>query len=355
MLHFHEHGDHDHGHDHGHHDPEQPPPADRAGRGRAIRIAAAVAVLAVAFLSAATVVVPAGQAMVITQFGNPSRVITAPGLAWKWPAPVQSSIPVDTRVHTTSTGMADVGTRDGLRVLVEAYVVWEVPPEADAVRLFLQSVRNDPDEAARQLRSLAGSALQVTASGFELADLVNTDRARLRLAAFEQKLRAQVEQPLWTTYGIKLRAVGIERLSLPEATLVATISRMRAERETVATARTSEGARQAAEIKAGSIRDGRLMQAKARTEAAEIEATGRREAAEIYARAYEGDPQLYLTIRSLDALTAVVNGNTRILLRTDALPFSVLVAPPSPGAAVPQAAGDGSSAPLLAQHGGKTP
>ena len=36
-------------------------------------------------------------------------------------------------VHTTSTGMADVGTRDGLRVLVEAYVVWEVPPEADAV------------------------------------------------------------------------------------------------------------------------------------------------------------------------------------------------------------------------------
>ena len=345
MLHFHEHGDHDHAHDHGHdHAPAHP------GRSRAIRIAAALAVVAAAGLSAASVVVPAGQAMVITAFGNPGRVVTEPGLAWKWPAPLQSAIAVDTRIHTTSTGMADVGTRDGLRVLVEAYVVWEVPPEADAVRLFLQAVRNDPDEAARQLRSLAGSALQVTASGFELADLVNTDRARLRLAAFETQLRGQIERPLWTTYGVRLRAVGIERLSLPEATLVATVSRMRAERETVAAARTSEGARQAAEIKAGSIRDGRLMQAKARTEAAEIEASGRREAAEIYARAYQSDPQLYLTIRSLDALAAVVNGNTRILLRTDALPFSALIAPPTPGAAVPSAAGEGPEPPLLAQH-----
>lgn len=341
MLHSHDHGGGDHDH---HHPPTEP----HGGPGRAIRIAAALAVLAAAVLSAAAVVVPAGQAMVITQFGNPRRVITTPGLAWKWPAPIQSSIPVDTRLHTTSTGMSHVGTRDGLRVLVEAYVVWDVPEQADAVRLFMRAVHNDPDEAARQLRSLTGSALQVTASEFALADLVNTDRARLRLTAFAASLRAQVEHTLSTTYGIRLSEVGIERLSLPEPTLVATVSRMRAERETVAAARTSEGARQAAEIKAESVRDGRLIIAKSRTEAAEIEATGRRDAAAIYERAYKADPQLYLTIRSLDALKAVVNSNTRVLLRTDALPFSALIAPPSPAAAVPDAS---AAAPLLAQHG----
>lgn len=306
-------------------------------RGRAIRIALAGIILLVALVSAATFVVAAGEAGVVTQFGNPVRVVTEPGLAWKWPAPIQSTITVDTRVHTASTGMADVGTRDGLRVLVEAYAAWDVPPEPDAVQLFLRAVHNDPDEAARQLRSLVGSALQVSASGFELADLVNTDRSRLRLAAFEERLRTQVEEPLRTTYGIKLRAVGIERLSLPEATLAATVNRMRAERETVAAARTAEGARQAAEIRAGSQRDSRLTQAAARTEAAEIEAAARRDAAALYARAYAGDPQLYLTIRSLDALAAVVNGNTRLLLRTDALPFSALIAPPSPGAGIPTA------------------
>lgn len=357
MLHFHDHGDHshgdhdhhghDHGHHHGHHDDGRSPA--RARRGRVIRIGVAAAVLALAAVSAASVVVPAGQSIVIAQFGDPVRVITAPGLAWKWPAPIQSAIPVETRVHTSSTGMADVGTRDGLRVLVEAYAVWEVPPEPAAIRLFLQAVRNDPDEAARQLRSLVGSALQVTASGFDLADLVNTDRSRLRLSTFEDRLRAQVEAPLRTTYGIRLRSIGIERLSLPEATLVATVNRMRAERETVAAARTAEGARQAAEIRAEATRDARLMQANARTEAAEIEATSRSEAATIYARAYAGDPQLYLTIRSLDALTAVVNANTRILLRTDALPFSALIAPPAPDAGVP-AAGVGRVSPLLAQR-----
>ncbi len=65
--------------------------------------------------------VAAGQALVITQFGDPVRVLTKPGLVFKWPAPVQAAVPVDMRVRTTSSGMHDLGTRDGLRVLVQAY------------------------------------------------------------------------------------------------------------------------------------------------------------------------------------------------------------------------------------------
>ena len=39
----------------------------------------------------------------------------------------ESTIPIDLRLRTTSTGLQDVGTRDGLRVLVQAYVAWQVP------------------------------------------------------------------------------------------------------------------------------------------------------------------------------------------------------------------------------------
>ena len=39
----------------------------------------------------------AGEAGVITRFGNPIRVVTQPGLAWKLPAPMESSIPIDLR------------------------------------------------------------------------------------------------------------------------------------------------------------------------------------------------------------------------------------------------------------------
>ena len=145
-------------------------------------------------------------------------MLTAPGLAWKLPAPMESAIPVDLRLRTTSTGLQDVGTRDGLRILVQAYVAWQVPADPAHIRQFLRAVRNDPDEAARQLRSLVGSALQVTASSFDLADLVNTDPARLQLAAFEQRLRAPGRAAdARTSTASQIQQVGIERLSLPDA------------------------------------------------------------------------------------------------------------------------------------------
>jgi membrane protease subunit HflC len=272
--------------------------------------------------------VSAGSAVVITAFGKPVRVLTEPGLAWKIPAPVESALPVDLRLRTTSSGLQDVGTKDGLRILLQAYVAWQVPDEPADIQQFVRAVRNDPDEAARQLRSFAGSALQVTASSFDLAELVNTDPKLVHLADFETKLRAQLEKQLRQTYGIAVRQVGIERLSLPESTLAATVARMRSERETIAAQRTAEGLREAAQIRAEAARDSRIMVADAQTQAAQIEAASRKEAAEIQAKAYNGDPQLYMMLRSLDTLANMVGPNTRLVLRTDAAPFNVLVQGP---------------------------
>ncbi len=178
------------------------------------------------------------------------------------------------------------------------------------------------------MRSFVGSALQVTASSFDLADLVNTDPARVHIAAFEAKLQAQLEAQMRQTYGIAIGRVGIERLSLPDTTLAATVARMRSERETVAAERTAEGLRQAAEIRSEAARDSRITVAEAQSQAAGIEAASRKEAAEIQARAYAGDPELYMMLRSLDTLSAMVGPSTRLVLRTDAAPFNVLVQGP---------------------------
>jgi membrane protease subunit HflC len=277
--------------------------------------------------------VGAGESVVVTEFGAPVRVLTEPGLAWKLPAPLQDTTVVDLRLRTSSTGLNDVGTRDGLRILLQAYVAWQVPPDSDHIRQFLRAVRNDPDEAARQLRSFVGSALQVTASSFDFAELVNTDPARLRLAEFERRLQAQVEAQVLQTYGIQVRQTGVEVLSLPDASLIATVARMRSERETVAAERTAEGRRAAAEVRSNAERDGRIVVARARTQAADIEAQARREAADIHTRAYLSDPELYTLMRSLDTLMQTVGPTTRLVLRTDAAPFSVLVE--TPGAATP--------------------
>jgi membrane protease subunit HflC len=121
---------------------------------------------------------------------------------------------------------------------------------------------------------------------------------------------------------------------------------MRAERETVAAQRAAEGLRVAAQIRSDAARDARITIADAQSDAAAIEAQSREKAAQIYAASYARDPALYMLLRSLDTINTIVGPRTRLILRTDAAPFNVLVQgppidftakapPPAPPAASP--------------------
>lgn len=295
---------------------------------RALRLGIAAFLLTLAVLTACLLNVSAGSATVVTRFGNPERVLLSPGLAWRLPAPFETPINVDLRVRSTSSGLQDVGTRDGLRVLVQAWVIWKVKPDDGNVLRFIRAVQNQPDEAARQIRTFIGSALETTTSNYALADIVNVDSSKVKIAQLEQALQSQLKAQLLNSYGIEVIQTGIERLTLPAVTLNATVDRMRAERETIAAERTAEGKRLAAEIHSQADRDGRIVEADASVKAATIVANAQRDAATIYGKAWASDPQLYNLLRSLDTLSTIVNGNTRMVLRTDAEPFRALVQGP---------------------------
>ena len=313
--HHHHHGEH--GHDHAH------------GRATSFRVTPRLAVAAVVvvavLLSACLVLVSPGQAIVVTRFGNPVRVITTPGLATKLPAPIDNTVAVDLRLRTTSSGLHDVGTRDGLRIIVQAYIAWQIPDDAEHIRQFLRAMRNQPEIAAEQLRSFTGSALEITASSFDLASLVNTEPEQIKLDQFENALRQRINEQALKVYGITIRQVGLERLTLASDTLSATIERMKAERDTVAAERSAQGQRMADQIRSNADRDSRVLQAQAKVDAADIEAKSRIASAAIYKQAYSTDPQLYTLLRSLESLDAIVGPNTRLILRTDAAPFRVLI------------------------------
>ncbi|SDR53573.1 membrane protease subunit HflC [Rhizobiales bacterium GAS191] len=337
MTHHHH---HHHGHGHHHHDDEASP-AERKPIAVAARFGIAGIVVAAALLAACSVLVTAGDALVISRFGDPVRVLIKPGLRWKLPPPFETTLPVDLRLKTTSSGLQDVGTKDGLRILVQAYVAWKVEADPEHVRQYLRAVRNQPSEAASQIRTFLGSALETTVSSFELASLINTDPARVEIATLEDRIATQLDKQLLDTYGISVQQIGIERLTLPVRPLDATVSRMAAERATAAAAQMAEGQRKAAEITSDAERDSRILLANAAAEAAGIEAKSREQAAGIYSHAFGIDPKLYTLLRSLDTLDRIANPNTRIFLRTDAAPFRVLVegpqmqASPLPGAPAP--------------------
>ena len=318
-----------HSHHHGcssgcHHTHHADAPKTKAWK----RIAGAGLLVVILAAAASLVQVRSGESLIITRFGNPVRVLLNPGLAWRLPAPFEMSTPVDLRLRTTSSGLQDVGTRDGLRIIVQSFAVWQVDNTPEHVQRFMRAVQNQPDEAARQIRTYLGSALETTASSFALSQLVNTDSKQVQLNQFEAHLQAQISQPLLESYGIRLVQVGTERLTLPAVTLNATVDRMRAERETIATERTAEGKRAAAEIRSAAERDARIVEAQAQVQAADIEAQSQAQAAEIYGKAYASSPQLYSLLRQLDALSGVVNSSTRLVLRTDAAPFRLLVEGP---------------------------
>lgn len=332
MHSHHHHGHHHHGHHHHHHDHDAREASGADGRERWLlkrgRYIVAGVLVVVAIMSACLALVGPSEAVVLTRFGNPARVAVEPGLAFKWPLPVENTVSVDLRLRTTSSGLHDVGTRDGLRIIVQAYVAWQVPRDPERVRQFLRAVGNQPDLAAQQLRSFIGSSLQVMVSGFDLADLVNTDASRVKLAELEENLRKRLDAEALAVYGVTIRQVGIDRLTLPTDTLMATVSRMRAERETAAAEHQAEGERKAAEITSNAARESRVLVAQAKANAADIEAKARAEAADIYTRTYNSNRSLYEMVRSLDTLDALIARNTRIILRTDAAPFRALVEGP---------------------------
>jgi modulator of FtsH protease HflC len=321
-AHHHHHHDRDHAHG-------QLPSDEMAVRSRFWRLLIAAVVVGAAVAAACLVMVEAGQAVVVTRFGDPVRVVTHPGFAWRIPSPVENTIAVDLRLRTTLSGLQDVGTRDGLRVLVQVYVAWQVPDDPDHITQFLRAVRNEPDAAAQQLRTLLGSVLETTAGNFYLANLVNTDPQQVALDRFEEQLRDRISADVLKTYGVTVRQVGIERLTLSSETLSATVARMVADRQTLSAERIAEGQRAAAEIRLNAERDARVTVAKAKSNAADIEAKSRLEAAEIYAKAFGENPDLYTLLRSLDTLDTIVGSNVRLILRTDAAPFRILVEGPS--------------------------
>lgn len=313
----------------------------RRGRGR---FAVALLLVLFAVLGATTVPVRQGSAIVVTRFGDPRRVLVEPGLAFKLPAPFERATEVDLRLRTTSSGLHDVGTKEGLRILVQAYAAWQVPTDPAKIRLFVRAVGNDPKVAAAQLRTFLGSALETATSAFELEDLLTTDPSRLKLAEYEQKIQQRLSVQLEQILGVTVHQVGVERFTLPTTTIETTVERMKSDRLAVAEEVQAKGKTAAAEIRSAADRDARLVRSKAQEEAKQKEAEAQIAAARIFGAAYQADPELYEFFRSLDVLDQILHDGTRLILRTDAAPFRVLVDGPESLRGLQQKAGDGAPA-----------
>jgi membrane protease subunit HflC len=272
-----------------------------------------LAVVVIVFLAAVLVFfqVDTTEAAIVTQFGQPLRVITRPGLYAKLPDPLQSVVYINTQLQVYNLPQTEFLTSDKKNIVLEAYATWQV---TDALS-YLKAVR-DPIGAETRLADIIASELGASLGQVELGELVTVDPEQMRLKATQAAVTAGVAART-EPFGFTVTDVRLKQLTFPQANLTSVFQRMRAEREAIARQFRSEGTEQAAGIRAAADTEKAQILADANEEAADTRGEADAKAIAIYAEAFGKDLEFYQFLRTLEAYETFINENTTLILPSD--------------------------------------
>ena len=247
------------------------------------------------------------QQVLITQFGEPRRVIQEPGLHWKLPF-IQSVIGFDRRLLDFDAPGEEVILGDQRRLIVDSFTRYRI---TDPLRFF-QTVGATEAGIRARLNSIVTSSLRRVLGNEPLLSVLSTDRARIM-----GEIRRQVNEEA-RQFGIAVEDVRIRRADLPGENTQAILSRMQSERERVAREARAEGAEVAQRVRASAERERTVLIAEAQAQADILRGQGEQEAIRIFAEAFQRDPAFFQFWRTMQAYReAFAEGDTRLVLTPD--------------------------------------
>lgn len=270
--------------------------------------AVAVAVVLLVVASASLFTVDQTEQVLITQFGQPVRVVKDPGLHVKVPF-VQTVISFDNRLLDFSTGGEEVILADQRRLTVDSFTRYRI---TDPLRFF-QAAGPSEEGIRGRLNSVVTSSLRRVLGSETLLNVLSADRTRIM-----GRIKSQVSSEMGG-FGVEIADVRIRHADLPEENTQAILNRMKSERQRVASQLRAEGAEASAKIRADAERDRVVLLADARSTAEKLRGEGEEAATKIFADAYQTDPQFFATYRTLQAYRdAFGQGKSRLVLTPDA-------------------------------------
>ena len=249
--------------------------------------------------------------VIVTQFGNPVRAITGPGLYTKLPDPVQSVIRINNRLRLYTLQQAEFLTQDKKNIVAESYATWRVTDPL----LFYETVQDAPGAEAR-LADILASELGVALGKYTLGSLVTVNTADMQLPAMMDQVKGNVDGRT-DQYGFAVTDVRLKLITYPEANQASVFQRMRAERERIARQLRSEGAEESAKIRAEAETEAATIRAEAQREAEAIRGAADAEAIQIYAEAYGKDEEFYRFLRTLQSYNVFIDEGTTLILPAD--------------------------------------
>jgi membrane protease subunit HflC len=291
------------------------------GRTRRLRYAALIAlvVLAAGIASICLFTVEAGEVAVVTQFGNPVRVVKTPGLHVKYPSPIQSITRFDSRLFLLVAPPSEFLTSGKKNVVASGFILWRI---ADAQK-FMQTVF-DRNGAESRLRDILFAELGAALGGAPFSAFVSTVPGEYRAEAIIQTATRQYREIALRDYGIEVVDVQLQRLDFPPQNRLSVFSRMKSERAQLSMQYRSEGEEEGLKIRATAEKAKSSILAEAFKRSQKSRGEGEAKAAEIYAKSLNSAPTFYTFMRSIEAMKKSVDKDTTLVLPVDSELFQLL-------------------------------
>ena len=282
-------------------------------------LAGVLAVVGLVAVGSSVFVVDESEYAVVLRFGRVVAEIDQPGLRVKLPAPIDQVRRFDKRILYQGVAQTEFLSADKKNVLVSSYLTWRIR----SPRLFLEALGTRTSAESR-LSTLVKSSLGAALGNQPFSDFIpeNPDEtspaeAEQNLASLEDVVFDGVSGVASTDYGIEVVSFGVSRFIFPQQNLLAVFSRMRSERERIASAYRSEGAAEARKILANAERERREIMADAEAEVEVLRGKSEAKAAGIYAEAYATDPDFYAFLRKLETYERIIDDKTTVIVPAD--------------------------------------
>ena len=263
------------------------------------------------------------ESALVTRFGEPVREKTEPGLAWKWPAPIERVHRFDSRLRVLESELMETPTRGAVPIIVKSYVVWRI---AEPLK-FLNAVETVAD-ANDMIRSRINDTQNRVIGQHTFGEFVNSDPGKIQFAHMQAEMLSDLEGPVRQDYGIEIKTLGIKRLKVSEDVTKDVFERMKADRKRRTETTIAQGNAEAIGIRTDADAKKTALLAAAEGRAKAIRGEGDAEAARYY-EMLEKAPELAMFLRNLEALTATLKERSTLILPADVEPFKYLREMPS--------------------------
>ncbi len=282
-------------------------------------IAAAVFLAVVLALYMCTFQVRFTEVAIKKTWGAPAKeAITEPGLKFKWPAPIQSTVVYDKRVQILEDRTEETRTVDGKNLVLSTFTLWRIN---DPVK-FHTNFPAGVEDGERKLRTTVVTQKHAVIGQRAFDEFVSTDPEKRKLHEIEQAIQDAVAKAAEDDYGVKIVGFGIKKLGLPQSVTSSIFESMKSHEQAKAAKYLAEGDASAADILANAKATKERIMAAARKKAAAIETDAQRVVSEYY-KEFNEHPELRIFLDTLRTVAEALKSRTTIIMDTEQAPWNV--------------------------------